>query len=262
MLDFMTNNKIYEYQSTNQVSVLLSYFDSNYVMDIVEDMLQTKLNKFDTIPSPNIVESFESIFKSYYTNYPTDSDNIDETREETYRSIIKIIASKYNILYDINNLEDNMYLYTLAKYMYDFFVSKFDLYLIDFYVKFLRDQKEDIYNQLNLEGYKKNKDVSTNYSMAVFEDPKLAMIAAHLPMVLKFVSNMTVTDETIYRYIYKDPDIVSLFTDNLHTTGSSIYQLYNMMMSSNQLIQTNIIIQIRLKMQMTNKVINPTQNNI
>lgn len=257
MLDFMTNNKIYEFQSTNQVATILSYFDSNYIMDVVEDELQKKLNKFDTIPSPNIVESFELIFKQLYPIYPTDTDNIDDSRQETYRSIIKSIANRYNLIYNIDNVDDISYLYSLAKYMYDFYVSKFDLYLVDFYVRFLQDQKEEIYNALNLEMYKKNKDVSTNYSSAVFEDNKLAIISANLPMVLKFISSMPVLDSSIYQYTYNNDDIVSLFTDNINTTAS-IYQMYNNMMNADQLIKTNIIIQIRLKMQMINKVIIPT----
>ena len=51
MLNFLMNDKVYEIQANNQISVILSQFDSGYVMDIVEDTLTSLFNNFDTIAS-------------------------------------------------------------------------------------------------------------------------------------------------------------------------------------------------------------------
>ena len=55
MLDFLTNDKVYEIQANGQISMILSQFDSGYIMDIVEDTLRQLFNNFDTIPRPNVV---------------------------------------------------------------------------------------------------------------------------------------------------------------------------------------------------------------
>ena len=58
MLDFMMNDKVYENQANDQLSVILSQFDSGYVMDVVEDILINNMNFFSIIRRSYVVLSF------------------------------------------------------------------------------------------------------------------------------------------------------------------------------------------------------------
>lgn len=249
MIDFMTNNKIYEYQSTNQVAVILSQFDSNYVMDLVESQIQDQFNYFDTNPKSNNVEAYEMIFKQLYTNYPNDIDNIDDSRKEVYISIIKAICFRFNLQF---NFDDDMDIYTFAKYLYDFFVSNFNNYMVNFYTRFIREQKDSLYEQLNLEEYKRNKDTSTNYSRLVFDDEKIVILSANIPTIIKYISSLSVSDDLIYRYSYgDDPDKISILADHI-SAPYGIFGIYTSLINNNDFMYTNIVTQVRLRLQMEN----------
>lgn len=248
MLDFMSNNKIYELQSTNQVSVILSQFDSNYIMDVISDTLQQMFNNFDVIPKPNSVQAFEDVFKELYIIYPNDAVNIDETRYESYSAIIKIICSKFNLQF---NQTEELDMYTMAFYLYDFFVAKFNYYLVNFYARYVNVEKDNIYSSLNLESLRKSKDTSTAYGKLVFDnDIVLSTVTANLPLVLNNLRQInTIPDETIYRYTYgNNQDIINLFTNHIAPVNG-LYNIYNSLLF-NEILYGSIITQIRLRMQM------------
>ena len=95
MLDFLMNDKEYEIQANGQVATILSQFNSDYVMDVVRNTLSEQFNHFDTVPKPNIAESFETYFKELLNTYPTDETNILETRHQTFTDIRDIICRQF-----------------------------------------------------------------------------------------------------------------------------------------------------------------------
>jgi hypothetical protein len=247
MLNFLTNDKVYEIQANGQISMILSQFDSGYIMDIVEDTLQQLFNNFDTIPRPNVVSSFENAFKQLYETYPADIDNINLSRAEAYQTIVDIICKRYELRF---TQPDDIDMFTVALYYYDFFVAKLNQYIVQFYAKLLMDEKTDIYTNMGLEALKKNKDVSTVYSnMAFSDDEALATIAANLPTVLKNLANsMHVPDNRIFRYTYGDqPAILNVFETTL-TPVIPLFSRFNSLLF-NDILYGSMIVAIRLELQ-------------
>ena len=251
MLDFLTNNKVYELQSDNQIASILSQFDSDYIMDVVENTLQSMFNQFDTFAKPNVPKAYEDVFKSLYNAYPTDQDNINDTRYETYKSIITIICNRYGLEFYEDEYLD---MYTMAYILYDFFVSRFNNYMIEFFSRYIYEQRDDIYRNLNLEELSKERDTSSNYGRMVFGDQEcMAVIAANLPLVLGSLRSLdTISDELIYRYAYGTTETglnMTMMLLNHITVPGGIYALYNRLLFTEELYPS-IVTNIRLKIQM------------
>ena len=129
MLDFMMNNKEYEYSSDGNLAAILAQFNSEYVMHVVSDTLEIQFNSFDTIPKPNAVKAYKMVFNELYNQYQIDKDQILDVEIDLYNNIISIIGTKYGFQFINPEVTD---IYTLALYVYDFFVSKFNTYLVNF----------------------------------------------------------------------------------------------------------------------------------
>ena len=249
MKGFLTNSKEYEIQTNGQLTQILNRFDANYLLDIIEDTLERQLNTFDLTGPPNAVLSFEDMFKQLYETYPNETDNIDDTRIEVYYNIIRIICKKMGLQFEE---QQGLDIYTMAYYLYDFFVSRLSNYIVTFYDKFLDEQRDQIYSDLNLENYAKSKDISTSYSKLVFDEGTvISVIIAHLPYVLNSLKDMPVEDWYIYNIIYgeQNQNIVSLFTDNI-IPNSSIFNLFNRILF-NQYLYPTVVTHIRMALQMS-----------
>lgn len=246
MSNYLLNNKIYEIQANNQLSVILSQFDANFIMDVIEDTITMRLNNFDLMPAPNAVQAFESNFLLLYDNYPNEKENIDDSREKTYREIIGIICNKFNLQF-----EEQVYtsLYTVAFYLYDFFISKFNNYIIKFYTRFIEQEKFSIYKEFNLDNNKKSKDVSTSYSKMFFKnDDVIGLIVANLPIVLSGLKNIDVKDKEIYQIIYdNNQEIIDLFESHIISIDS-IFSIFNNILF-NEIMYPTIITHIRMAIQ-------------
>lgn len=250
MLDFMINNKVYEIQANNQLSVILSQFDANYIVSIVDDILQRQLNNFDLIGPPNAVMSCENLFKEYYLTYPTEHDNIDYNRDQLYREIILRICKWMEL--EFVEMQDTD-IYTLTYYMYDFYVAKLNKYIIMFYDRYLDAEKDYIYTSFYLEDVGgKNKDISSIYSnMAFSNNRSIALIVANLQYVLTHLKEMPVTDEYIYQTIYGDERIVHLLSNNI-ISKNGIFNLFNKIVFNPYLYPT-IVTHIRMQIQMSHQ---------
>lgn len=251
MLDFLINNKEYDIRSNNQLSVILSQFDSDYVMDIIEDTMIRSFNSFDLFGPPNAVESFEDVFKEMLVVYPDEADRIRESREEVYLTIIQTICRHMELQFNENNEVD---LYTMARCMYDFFVSKLNNYIVTFYERYITSEKDNIYINFHLEDMKKNKDMATSYSrMAFGEGDAISLIVANLQKVVSALRNMPVTDDYIYRTIYgaNNEHVVQLLAQNL-TSHTSIFNLFNKILFNENMYPT-VITHIRMAIQQAHR---------
>lgn len=265
MMDFLTNNKEFEVQANNQLSSILGFFDTDNILGIAEDVINQMFTRFDLASRPNMVNSIETNFKTLEATYSEKWDDFErnnfyDTKINLYTSIIKMIANKYNItLNQIESINRNT-LYSLAYYMYDFFVSRFDYYLVTFFTRFLQDEKEDLYNSFNLDSVKKNKDTSTIYGKMIFEqDEKLSIISANIPVIIPSLSYLDISDQKILEYIYpNNPDVVNLFTTYL-IPQIGYFNIFTSLLNNEQL-KTDIMIQVRLKLQQINYKPNKTEN--
>lgn len=248
MLDFITNNQEYELQSDNQLASILIQFDSDYAMNIVEDTLTAMFNRFDTVPKPNTIKAFKTIFKQLYNAYPYDQDQISAKEQETYLNIIDAVSKKYDFQF-IRNDETTDF-YPIADFIYDFYVAKFNQYIVNFFTRFIYEERENIYSALNMENLKYNKDASSNYNKLIFsKDPALITVAANLPLVLSFIKDMEVPDSTVYGYAYgmTNQEVINLFNKNI-INNVSLFRRYNSLIN-NEVLRADIITHVRLKLQ-------------
>jgi hypothetical protein len=251
MLDFLMNDKEYFVRSNNQLSVILSQFDSDYVMDVIEDTLARSLNSFDLFGPPNAVESYEEVFKEMMVTYPDEVERINESRMEVYRTIIDTICKHMDLQF---NEASDVDLYTMARCMYDFFVSRLNNYIVTFYERYITSEKDSIYSNFHLEDMRKNKDMGTAYSRAAFgEGDSISLIVANLQKVISALRNMPVTDDYIYRTIYgaNNEHIVQLMVMNL-SSHTSIFNLFNRILFNENMYPT-VITHIRMAIQQAHR---------
>lgn len=246
---FFTNSNTYTIQAENEVASILSNFSTEYINGVIGDILEDRLNSFSTIGKPNYVIAYESNFKNMMLQYPSDKDNIIQVRNDTYREIVDMIANAYKIevIYD-----DDVDIFTLARYMYDFFISNYNIYICNFFVAYINREKDGLYSSLNLDESKKSKDISTIYNKKMYSDIKIAIINANLDKVISFISTLDFSMEDILEFIYvNDQYVIRLFSDHLRP----YYNLYKSMfipMISNPNIYPMISTIIKLNLQTQN----------
>lgn len=209
MSQLINNSGIYTLTTENELAVVLSKFNSQIIFDIIQEHLANKYSDNFILPKANVVNSFEQSFINLKSQYPMDHENINEVRNETYVAIINILAKEYNL---IIREDSNLDPYSLAYYMYDFLVANFSNYIIQFFSKYIYNERINLYNYFHLEDLKRNKDTSTLYHKKRYKDSKLGLINANLIPILNDISIFDITFENILDYTYADKNIVMLLS--------------------------------------------------
>lgn len=249
MGSFLNNSQAYTLQAQNEVSVLLSNFSTDYVFNVIEDILQSRYNRFDSLQKPNLVLSFEDNFKTLLIQYPDDKENIHYVRQETYKEIIGLISKEFQfeVRYD-----DSTDLFTLASCIYDFFVANYNPYISFFFSKIITKEKDGIYNALKLEEQRKSKDSTTIYNKKLYNDPKMALINANLTRVLDYLMAVDFDAATILSSIYgNNVDVVNMFMNHVFPYNSLYKSAYCSLLKVPE-IYPLIITAIRLHVQRMN----------
>ena len=159
MYELYRNSGIYNIIAEGEIANILSKFDSSYIMDVIDSNLSNRFAYNPTLSNPNIVNSYELNFNGMIDNFPDDADNIKSIRQETYLTIINKICNAFNLTY----IGDQPDCYILAYNMYDLFVSGYSRNIINFFSRYIYNYCGEIYNNMGLDKYKKNKDTTTNY---------------------------------------------------------------------------------------------------
>ena len=89
----------YEISNEYNVTEMLERFDSNYIFDIINDKLDN-IDYTAVLPDSNVIISFEENFKAMNDNYPGDSANIKEIRNQVYLDIINILCERFNLYFN------------------------------------------------------------------------------------------------------------------------------------------------------------------
>lgn len=180
-----STNSDYAITNNSELAYVLSKFNEDFIYNTVNESIQNKLRNYE-VPLPNIVMSFEQMFKNTLNDFPGGEDPIWKVREDVYTNIIKILCDHYQLIFDDN---DNYDLYSSAMYMYSLLVSEFQRNIVTFFVNYIIKEKSSIYEMLSLSEARKNKDSSTIYTKKVFKNPKLGVISANLEFVLDSICN-------------------------------------------------------------------------
>ena len=99
------NNQPYQISTEYDLSDIIAKFDSNYIYDVLEDKLDN-ISFSKSLIEPNIINAFESNFKTMNEMYPGDSQNIQNVRQETYLNIIAVLTSRFNLQF--NTIDPNI----------------------------------------------------------------------------------------------------------------------------------------------------------
>lgn len=222
---FQGENKADYIAAEGELSTLLSNFSTDYIYNSIEDLIIERNNNFNLQPKSNFVSALESSFKSMLTAYPADKQNILQVRDTTYKEILDrvCIGCGVSITYDMGNTD----MYSLAKYIYDLFIAKYDISVFTFFHRFITLQKDYIYSALQLDSRKKSKDTSTIYNKNTYEDPKLAIIIANLEYCLNFINNLDFDPYQTLSYIYytdEDKNIMA-FLLNYIDPNNNLYDI-------------------------------------
>lgn len=201
MGSFLQNNQAYNIRAEGQLASILSSFDVDYVVGIMEDILNDQLNNFNPIPKANIINSFEDNFKAILNDYPEDRHNILDVRESTYSLILSKIAKAFNFEFRDT---DQMDLFSISKLLYDFFVANYNGYMINFISEFIIKEQDSLYKTLDMEQFKKDKDVTTTYNKKLFENQQMAIITSHLDYIVRYMTDMDFTMEQILNVTYRN----------------------------------------------------------
>jgi hypothetical protein len=247
---FLSNYQSAVIQSENEAASMMSNFSTEYIIGVITDLLDDRFNTFSIQPKPNFVLSYEANFKEALSLYPADKDNITKVREDTYIEIINLIAKKFNINIVYNEDLDS---FSLARYMYDFFISNYDTYLCLFFSTYITREKDGLYEALHLENSKKSKDISTIYNKKMYSDMKIAIINANLDRVIGYISTIDFDMQTMLEYIYINTDqyIIKLFTEHLQPQYD-LFQSAFVPLLQNQNIYPSISTYIKLNLQRMN----------
>ena len=120
--------------------------------------------------------------------------------------------------------------------------------MINFFTSFIINNKDSLYNSLNLESYKKNKDSSTIYNKRIYIDPKYITISANLEMVLKHIVTIDITLDNILQTTYVNPKIIMFLSEIITDKGNYFKDYYCSLLNRQEMLPV-ILTDIRLQLQ-------------
>lgn len=245
MSNFIANSNMYNICTENEISVILSHFNPEYMFNIIRDNI-TQRFRYSQLRMPNIVASFESYFKQLKTVY-TDLDQIreiEDTRISTYREIISILSNEFQFKFNYDEIQDY---YSAAFYLYSFLVSDFSNNLVMFFSNFILKERNNIYESFKLNDLKKNKDNSTIYNKKIYKNSKVAIINANLDFVIDNVCVFDINIIDILNSIYQDKSIVKFLETAMLPTQDFFKTIYVPVIQSH--LKPMILTDIRLNIQ-------------
>ena len=248
----MQNNFFGSIDTDAAIGNILSNFDSAYIIHSIENSLSMKFRPFED-PMPNFVDILERQFNLILEGSPDYRDQITLTRSQTYKEVIEIICRYYNLQFNAAyETLDPMEQYGIARSMYDIFVARFTNYMIDFFIYYIINNSDSIYQYLiHDDNIKKYKDRDPN--TRIYIDPKFALIHQNLNTV---ILNMTSYDVSLEQLLFSFVDAKAATRLNeLLTDGGDIYKNHYAIYITDQRYMASVLTVIKLKLQSRTKQI-------
>lgn len=244
--------KAYYQQAEGELSIILSNFDTEFIYGTISDFIAARTNEFSLSPKSNYVVALELSFKDMLATYPADKENIIYVRQATYKEIIDIISNQIGI--KLVYVEDQVDLFTLAKSLYDLLISNYDIHVFNFLYNFIVIQKDYIYNFLNLDKNKKNKDISTIYNKQLYSDIKLAIVNANLDYCIKSIcTGIDFTTEQILSFMYYNKQQTTMqFLLNYLDPSADLFEIMVRPLLDNPYTYASLSTNIKLEIQKNN----------
>lgn len=246
MSSFTANMQNYNVVTENEVAVVLSHYNSDFVFSIVDNAMKRRFLEVPIIAVPNVVGAWEQNFKAIRAQYGAENnEEIMRVRNETYKEIIDDICREFKLSFTIDDTVD---LYSAAYHLYDLFVCKFIENMTTFFANYIYKERSSIYDSLGLADKKKNKDSSTIYGKKIYKDIKLAVINANIDMVVSEICSMDIPFASIISLIYGSNSELKRYIISIVSADSDFMDnVYVPVMNS--FIRPDIITSIRFKLQ-------------
>lgn len=241
-------NTTAQLNSERAVTEILSNFDTNFIMDVMEDSLRFKFRPYNTggINFANVIERDLNI--AVMTN-PSYKDKIDNVKMETHREIIDMICRHYNLSFvgEQTDLYTSDRLYSVSSMMYSIFVSDFTANMIKMFVSYILRNVDYLYNIIDVsEESKKNKDFNA-YSKKMYVNSKLVAIHSCMDQVLDHIASLDMSLPVLLQYL-TDPDtgnfLASILVDN-----NDIYKYHYASYIINPVTKPDMFTAIKLTLQ-------------
>lgn len=232
----------------NEVATVLSHFNSQYIYDVIEEKLEGRFNVAMSMQNANVVQAFNQNFKDLRSTYPSDIANINNIESETYKEIIQLICRWYGIEYFLPMPAEGQMVdyFTVAFYLYDFLVSNFFNYICKFYAGYIYVNKDQLYDSMGLEQFRKNKDSSTQYGKSVFKDIKTAVISANIMMVIQNMKSFDIPYDMILSSIYGNANVVGMLSSIINFfPGDFFNHIYEVPLHIKSILCTNIRLELQ-----------------
>lgn len=242
----LPSNLEYRIATNNELATVLSRFNTNFILEIISDNLKRKYQPYNPF-TPNTVEALEQRFKLTIQEYPDAADEIGGVRIQTYKDIINIICSHYNLKFLDS---DSIDYYSAAYYIYELLVSGFFQNVVQFYCEYIIKEKSAIYDLLNLSLQKRNKDSSTLYGKKVFKNQKIATIYANINDVIYNMQGFDIAFDAVLNKIYiGDRKPMIPYIESLVVPGNDFYKDVIIPYVFNDEIHSIILTNIRIGLQ-------------
>lgn len=244
-LDVIQSNN-YTIVSEGRIATILSQFDKNIVYSIIQDIINTRSSYYNYNMPTNIPASYESNFKQMMIDFPSEKETIDIKRYNIYNDIINILCNSHGLCFNGQAMQD---LYSAAFHLYNLLISNFNNNIISFFINYIIREKNNLYDGLRLNDYKKNKDTSTAYNKKMYKNTKLAIIAANLEYVIDNICVFDISFDVLLNYIYIDKNI-SRFILSIVSPMCDFYKtMFTPLIGDNSGIRAILISAIRIELQ-------------
>ena len=255
-IPFQYNPAVTNINIDNQLAGILSQFNDDYIMDIIDDSLENRFRLYD-LPMPNIVNSYEMIFKQLTNGFSSNVNDIAETRTRVYRNIITKICEYYNLQFNDNSETDY---FSAAYWLYDFLISRFTQNLINFYSLYLVNERESLDLNMGLSQMRRENDTVYSYSKRIFKDPKLAAVHANLEYVIDQMSAFDIDLWTILTYGYmSNPNLAQYIYGLVTDTGNFYKDQYVEAINSQDNDPADILMHIKMEIQQLGSQMEPVK---
>lgn len=245
MSSFMSDPTMYNIQTENEINIILAQSNEDLLYSLIEDNINTMYVYYNT-DKPNIIVSFEDYFKQLSAIY-SDTESmaaIKNKRDEVYSKCIEIICSKFDIFYNLDDIQDK---YSAAYYLYDLLISSFDKNVTAFYTNYIIKEKNSLYEAFRLEELRKEKDSLTIYSKKLYKNNKIAIISANIDYVVNQMMALDISFDIILNIIYADKNI-SKFLQSIFIPNRDFYKTIIVPILSSP-IRSIILSNIQLELQ-------------
>lgn len=230
------------------VSTIISQFSPDFIMDVIEDNIKMKFRPFNVGPA-NFPAVLEQQFNLTLLQNPAYKDAIDQSKTDTYTKIIQLICNSYNLSYDEQTIADYnpQQLFSLAMILFDIFVTNFTPNMISFFVRYIINNKEDIYRSITgAEEIRKNKE-ATSYGRKIYSDPKLVVIHSDLNNVLTNIAAHDIPFPVLMSYLTDAGTAEYLLT--ILKDNNDIYKYHFASYINNPITRPDLFTAIKFNMQ-------------